>query len=222
MGAAGDPFERRLRQIVVRILPHLKIGGGVPEIELKMAEDRHGFALPEILRIFYRCVGNREDVTVAYNQFFFPAELMLDGNVLMFCDDHHGHVHWGIDLSAPENLDPPVVQAASETLLVWQPFQERLSDFLIAMTVWQAVLGGMAEGKMGVTTREAIAGEVSEWDSVPELATWGLEGYIRLGRACIFAETTSGYNSALTAYAAGATLEDVEEIGKAFGIAWNE
>jgi hypothetical protein len=189
---------------------------------LQEAEARLGGALPEILRTFYRLAGKREDITAAHNRLFAPAELRMDDTVLLLCDDEQSFLHWGIDRSNGENPDPPVVAADDAERLLWKPFQERLSDYLVGLTVWQGVLGGMAEGSTGVTTREAIDRVASDWEPVPELAAWGMEGYIQPDRACVFAVTTVGYETALTAYAGGATTEDLAAVGEVFGIAWNE
>jgi hypothetical protein len=223
MDGLAERFERRLWEVVARLLPPLDSADGVPESELAVAEERLGFLLPDILRAFYRLAGRREDITQAHCEFYALDDLETDGTALLFYDDNMSEVHWGLRRGGSEDPDPPVLQADDETVLIWKPFQDRLSDFLIAMTVWQAVLGGMAEGSEGVTTRENVDRAMAAgWEPIPELAVWGLEGYMQQDRVCVFKETTSGYTTAWTAYAGGATPEDVSAIGEAFGIAWNE
>jgi hypothetical protein len=132
----------RYADYVSRIMEPLGPTDGVPESEIRAAEERLGVRLPELLREFYLRVGNRPDICLVYNRLLPPNRLERIGNIVAFYVENQGCTIWGVDLASAQK-NPPVPEASSFSGLENPRFvMERLSDFLLFELFWQAGRGG--------------------------------------------------------------------------------
>lgn len=116
---------------------------GLEETELAAAEQLLARRVPAALREFYSTLGAWE-VNSALNHLLEPAELRVVDDHLLFYEDEEGDSVWGIPLANLADSDPPVEQGVREKRrLTWYREELPCSGFLVLMTLWQTLVGGL-------------------------------------------------------------------------------
>jgi hypothetical protein len=121
----------------------------VPESSIEQAERRLGRPLPAALSRLYRergaCAPGQ-----TYNRLLAPADLILAGGHLVFCEENQAVVSWGIAEGDLGQSDPPVHQGQTDGTR-WEFFPEfpSLTDFVR----WQGALEGISGALPELGTR---------------------------------------------------------------------
>lgn len=144
-----DEFSTLYEQTISRLLRPMRAEDGCTEGEIFKAEEKVGVQFPALLRSFYLRSGRLNVIHEAQDRLVAPDQLQIVNKVLLFYEENQCVVFWGVQLRHCNMEDPPVVQAENRDKITWQPFQKRLSDFLIMMVYWQSVNGGMPFGGLG-------------------------------------------------------------------------
>ncbi|SDG42657.1 hypothetical protein SAMN05216553_10814 [Lentzea fradiae] len=113
--------------------------------DLAEAEDRLGVPIPEALREALSLFGKRPDLTSNQDRLLMPAELRLDGGVLVFRDENQWVASWG---AATAGDDPEVLvklDLADRSLERWDPWLPRLSVACVEMVLSEALFRDDAE-----------------------------------------------------------------------------
>lgn len=214
----SDAFWNDYSRLVARLMPPLAPGDGIPEAEIAAAEARLGLRLPTILREFYALVGGREDINHSFEHLVALDELSLSGGMLVFYEENQDVTFWGVksDDAAP---DPPVLRAYNEEILSWEPDSDHLSDFLVAMLLLQAGLGGMAFVAIGIPDSDRVSHASSDWEKIELREPWG--HHLALLRDDQLLFYYGSYGTPGTAIVAGATAEDLKAVSDAFRMKWD-
>lgn len=118
---------------------------GWTNADLDAAEDRLGVRIPRALREAYALFGKRPDLTSNQDRLLLPAELRMDGDVLVFRDENQWVAAWG---AQPADEDPAVlvkhdlVDRSEET---WDPWLPRLSQACVELVLSEALFRDSAE-----------------------------------------------------------------------------
>jgi hypothetical protein len=137
------------------------------DVELDEAEERLAVQLPSTLRNFYRDVGYLGPSGQAHESLLAPNQFQLRKGSLVFCVENQGVNLWGILVADLAFDDPPVVRAYNEETLEWERDHDRLSDFLITFTYWQAVNGGLPNVAIKLNASASAFGVVEErWPEI--------------------------------------------------------
>jgi hypothetical protein len=152
---------------------------GVPPSEIEAAENRLGAALPRALREFYQVLGNW-DLNVAHNRLLAPNELRWVNDRLVFYEENEKLAQWGILRAHLKQENPVVAQGVRERgRTQWYDEELPCSQFLVMMTYWQTLVGGLGFA--------AVASTDGEWDDVKD--GWLLQG--NNGPMAIYAKARS-------------------------------
>lgn len=115
----------------------------IDESSVVAAEERLGVRLPTALREFYLTCGSW-DLNVAHNRLFAPNEVRWMNDRLVFYEESEKLAHWGIHRPELANDDPVVAQGIKERgRLRWYDEELSCEKFLVLMTYWQALAGGL-------------------------------------------------------------------------------
>ncbi|NGY63772.1 SMI1/KNR4 family protein [Lentzea sp. NEAU-D13] len=112
--------------------------------ELAEAEDRLGVGLPEALKEALALFGTRPEVTSNHDRLLAPAELWLDGDVLVFRSDQWIEA-WGVRLAG---ADPEVLvrhDSRDKHQYPWNPWMPRFSLACVELVLSMAVFGDGGE-----------------------------------------------------------------------------
>jgi hypothetical protein len=112
--------------------------------ELAEAEDRLGVSLPEALKEALALFGKRPEVTSNHDRLLAPAELRLDGEVLIFRSDQWIEA-WGTSLAGE---DPEVLVRADSLDKYeyrWNPWLPRFSLACVELVLSMALFRDGAE-----------------------------------------------------------------------------
>lgn len=117
---------------------------GCSDEELRAAEVRLGFPLPDALREVYRLVGRRDDLTRTQDILLTPDKLDVDdsGEVLVFRVENQYVAQWGVPLRTAGEPDPPVVLGRCPAEWAWMPFLDRVSLAAVEMVLSEWMLSG--------------------------------------------------------------------------------
>ena len=132
-------MSERWLDMAQRLFPHLQKRDGLPEGELKAAEKRLGFPLPEALRTMYRTAGRRTDLHETWDRLVAPKNLIVVKEALVFYEEHDRTAAWAIRRGDIDQADPPVVMAPNAPPFVWSPDHDSLSAFFLTELLWTHV-----------------------------------------------------------------------------------
>jgi hypothetical protein len=203
-----------LEDVVARFFPNSSDPGYTSE-EIADGARRLDLRLPTKLTRFYQDAPVRGPLGTVQEQVLGPHELRVASGTLLFCVENQGVCLWGIPLDRINEDDPPVVRAANEAVLAWEPDHDRLSDFLVTLVYWQCVNGAL--GNTGIA--DAPEGVVQKVPALwPEIAlgpnTWGIRFFGKAGQlVCLAGEDQVS--------AAGVSESDLREISASLGIDWD-
>lgn len=161
---------------------------GETEAALTAAEAWLGYALPKMLRDYYRLAAHSDWPNRCHNRLVRPDELQIRNGALQFFEENQWVSLWGV---AEENMalpDPPVCAAwNNDEPLAWETDDASVSNFLIKMAYWQAVNGGLPNFGLGAAGEEARQQVVAQWplllrDDGYQLGVYGGEGIL----ICLF------------------------------------
>ncbi len=123
--------------------------------ELLQTETALGKPLPTVLKDFYAKYG-RYPLNQAHNRLVAPNKLTVDDNgFVVFYEENQGVILWALALAdfAEEN---PIIYESYDNGNTWVSHadKERLSSFLVDVTLFQAIMGGypFCAGHFGVAT----------------------------------------------------------------------
>lgn len=121
------------------------------EHELAAAEQRLGQRLPTALRWLYAAYGNDNTLIGAQDRLLPPEDLATDGEgVVTVAEENQKCAEWGYRSAAEDTRreDPPVfwkdLQGLTGQGEAWQPYQPRLSVYLLETVFSEAMLAGGA------------------------------------------------------------------------------
>ncbi|MEU7478082.1 hypothetical protein AB0A63_19005 [Lentzea sp. NPDC042327] len=112
---------------------------GWSNADLDAAEARLGVRIPAALREAYALFGKRPDLTSNQDRLLLPAELRMEGDVLVFRDENQWVAAWG---TTARDEDPAVlikldlVDKSEET---WDPWLPRLSHACVELVLSEAL-----------------------------------------------------------------------------------
>jgi hypothetical protein len=133
------PFRLSMRELVTGAFGPLRPDHGIDDGETDEAEARLGLRLPAILREHYALAGRHRQVMDGMNHVLGPADLYLKNGALVFEKENQFVALSALLLDdlANEPNDPPVVHAGVDEDR-WRRISTNLSDYLLALTCWQA------------------------------------------------------------------------------------
>ncbi len=79
-----DSFAEVLKSTSATLICPLAPEDGQPEASIAVAEGRHGFRLPVVLREYYLLVGGFDKFNLARNELRRPEDWSVDGGKLVF------------------------------------------------------------------------------------------------------------------------------------------
>jgi hypothetical protein len=169
-GAAGA--LRFLRRFAAAYTRPLVTADGCSEEELRAAEVRLGFPLPDSLREVYQLVGNRDDLTRVQDVLLTPAGLRVDesGEVLVFRVENQNVAQWGVPLRLASEPDPPVVFRVGSRPVeerAWRPFLDRLSLEAVEMVLSEWMLSDDSLYGIRELDEEAISALENRFSRLP-------------------------------------------------------
>jgi hypothetical protein len=127
---------------------------GLAEADVSAAEARLGVKLPSALRTFYLVTG-AWDLNFAHNRLLEPNELRWVNDRLVFYEENEKLAQWGIQRKELSRPDPVVAQGVRDRgRLQWFDEELSCSKFLVLMTYWQTLVGGL--GFASVATTEGV------------------------------------------------------------------
>ena len=180
-------LERWL-EMAQRLFPRIQKRDGLPEGELKAAEKRLGFALPEVLRTMYRTAGRRHDLHEAWDRLVSPKNLIIVNKALVFYEEHDRGAAWAIRRSDVDKPDPPVVTARNEPPFDWAPDHDALSEFFVTELLWTHVRSepcAVLDAKPSVAGLEDIELVGCHWDTEGCFGKDGVVVMVRGGKAYV-------------------------------------
>lgn len=133
---------------------------GVPLEEVRAAEDRLGIGVPAPLRDVLLHVGRRRSIVAAQDPLVQPQQWRLEEDGLLpVRQEAQGCVLWAVPVHGGE--DPPVlVRDPGDPRSSWQPYMDRLSEFLLESVVFEWSMSA-----------EHAASRQIEDDEIPRLRT---------------------------------------------------
>jgi hypothetical protein len=178
-------YQTHYRRAFQTLGRRLKPDDKVPERELHAAEKRLGIQLPKSLADYYRSAGGADDYNLVFERLVPPGELEIEGEKLVFMEEHQAVVLWGTDAGADGSDDPPVNQATHAEPLIWERVSDRCSEFLLIMVCWAgAFAGAMPYANTAVVDEDLVQILDRDWSFVGEVN--GLRAYTRPGMAICF------------------------------------
>lgn len=123
---------------------------GYAEKDIVAAEKRLGFALPKVMREYYRTVG-RHAINSCHNRLArlngkaaeFDPVLSVRGKWLYFCEENQVVVEWAIKVAECKKSNPAVfADQSGEATAVRR--EGSCLDFLISNLYFQGAMGGAA------------------------------------------------------------------------------
>ena len=115
--------------------------------EIDAAEQKLGFSIPRPLRDFYLVSGNSPFHQV-FDRTYAPANIEVQDDMAIFCEENQCVVHYGFKIADAKRNDPEVWQLNPHENK-WYFDCKRMTSFLLKMSCWQAVCGGVAESAKG-------------------------------------------------------------------------
>ena len=114
--------------------------GEISTGQIDAAEKRLGLSLPEALKDYYLVAGGYRDLMDRDFHLLSPEKLRLEGDYLVFCEEHQGTAVWGIHRNNLLTLPNPRVEGKASNAQKWFSESSKLSAFLLALGAWQALL----------------------------------------------------------------------------------
>jgi hypothetical protein len=114
--------------------------GGYGEADLLTVDDRLGIRLPAAVREAYAVFGRGRIRTSEQDWLLAPADLYVEGEVLVFWVENRRAALWGVPLAGLTLDDPPVVYRERTHGHGWLPFLDRFSLACLEMVLSESVL----------------------------------------------------------------------------------
>jgi hypothetical protein len=207
-GEATTVFGERYKAAAANLLGPLDRESGLPDKDLKRAEQPLGLRLPPALRDYYLFVGRLRQLNEAHNRLLPPERWFTNLGKLVFMIENQAVVYWGVGVTGQPDLDPVVFQGVNRHRqpIEWYPEHDRCSEFLYVMLHFQAVMGGLKH--LGATDAgpELLQHFEKGWHRVGELG--GLLAFCQEGQAACFL----GEANAWQLYVGGRTEEHLQRI----------
>lgn len=167
--------------------------------------------MPEALQDFYAIVGRFDAVMESHNRFYPPDNFTRIDDKLIFCEENQVVVYWGYNREHGWRTDPAVYQGINGDEIDWRLEASQLSDFLVGMTYWQALWGGLPHFRLGAAT-ESVRELAAPWpmvymDEDSQLFSRG---------ALVFAITLR--DEGVEVQASGLAESDLEDLWRALGM----
>ena len=115
--------------------PHATDGLGEEAVQTRLAQ--RNLRIPAALSDYYSLLGYNR-ITSEQKRLRTIEELDWHENWLVFMDDGHGIVSWGIHKRDLDNLDPVVWQGVHGEEMEWAPETSTVSQFLVEM--WREIV----------------------------------------------------------------------------------
>jgi len=115
--------------------PHATDGLGDEAVETRLAQ--RGLWIPAALFDYYSLLGYNR-IASEQKRLRTIEELDWHENWLVFMDDGHGIVSWGIHKRDLDDLDPVVWQGVHGEEMEWAPETSTVSQFLVEM--WREIV----------------------------------------------------------------------------------
>ena len=188
MRAPSHDFRDRVREVFEALGLPLTPRHACGERAIDAAENRLGIVVPAVLRAFYRVAGRHDAINRAHNRLWPPGEWQIDSGRLAFMEENQNVVFWGVPVGpAATEDDPDVWQAENGDALTWEPEAVKLSEFLLAMLCWQAVMGGLPRTRAAVVGKRFPSKLGRSFRRVGQIGS--LEAFASAGTALCFART---------------------------------
>lgn len=109
---------------------------------VQQAERHLGTSLPLVLKHFYIHYGNHP-LHQAHNRLILPQDLQNEKGFVVFYEENQGVVLWAIAAADCKDENPVVYESYDngETWILHED-KERLADFLMDVSLFQAIMGG--------------------------------------------------------------------------------
>ena len=173
--------------------------------------------MPAVLIRLYRLTGRRDDLHQAHNYLALPEDLEVSDEHLVFYHENQEVCSWGIPRTRLSEEDPPVHVRFDED--AWRLDHERLSDFLVAMLLFQASMGGMAHsGFVEEFSQEIVAPE--GWRRIEIIGpAWNAYALAAEGQVLFVLRGREG--EAVTVSAGARTNKLLRALEQTFGLCWD-
>jgi hypothetical protein len=130
-----QPFYITHFQEIFGTEPHPADGLGEEAVQTRLAQRR--LWIPTALFDYYSLLGYNR-IASEQKRLRTIEELDWYGNLLVFMDDGHGIVSWGIHRRDLDDLDPVVWQGVHGEEMDWAPETSTVSQFLVEM--WREIV----------------------------------------------------------------------------------
>ncbi|MCU0438233.1 MAG: hypothetical protein MUC49_09965 [Raineya sp.] len=116
------------------------VHNGFSNEELTAFEQKSGFTIPEVLRVFYEKFG-KHSLNQEQNRLVLPQELYQKNGYWVFYVENQEVVEWGIWENDLRETNPNVYETydGGET---WETYGESVETFLKRETYFQVLMGG--------------------------------------------------------------------------------
>jgi hypothetical protein len=217
MSVRSRDYQDRVREVFAALDLPPEPRHACGERAITAAERRLGVAVPEVLRGFYRVAGRHDAINRAHNRLLPLDEWAVDGGRLLFMEENQNVVFWGVPVAAGgTDADPDVWQAENGDALVWEPEKAKLSEFLLAMLCWQAVMGGLPFARTAVVGKRFPSKLGAVLTPVGRIGE--LEGFARAGTAACFARWG---DAEWRFFAAAHDARALDRLGKTLSLRWD-
>lgn len=122
--------------------------------QLDAAEKRLGLALPESLKDYYVIAGGYHEMMNQDFHLLSPDKLRVEGDYLVFCEEHQGTTVWGIHRNNLLTFPNPRVEGKASNIQKWFSESSKLSSFLLALGAWQALLSQEEKARCELPEKE--------------------------------------------------------------------
>ena len=217
MSAPSRDYGDRVREVFAALGLPLAPRHACGERAIAAAEKRLGIVVPADLRAYYRAAGRHDGINRAHNRLLPPNEWAVDSGRLIFMEENQNVVFWGVPVGpAATEDDPDVWQAQNGDALTWEPEAAKLSEFLLAMLCWQAVMGGLPRTRAAAVGRRFPSKLGRSFRRVGQIGE--LEAFARAGTALCFARSGEAEWRLL---AAAHDARVLDRLAKRFTLRWD-
>ena len=119
---------------------------GFEESEIEKFEEEQKLKFPEVLRDYYLTLGKNSQINNSHNRLLSPSQMGFgEDGTLVFYAEYEPNAYWGIKREDLANDNPPVYRTydVKELKGEWVLDNNNLEDFLLTMSFWNGVLGGL-------------------------------------------------------------------------------
>jgi len=145
--APESAFRDALSSFFAANIGALKAKDAMAAEEIDAAERQLGFRIPRPLRDFYRVSGNSPFHQV-FDRMLAPSKIEVQDDMAIFCEENQCVVYYAFKIADADRDDPEVWQLNPHENK-WYFDCKRMTSFLLKMSCWQAVCGGVSASAKG-------------------------------------------------------------------------